>query len=177
MVSQSNGQFFSIWRDTSISIKQDITQINISWRTNQKHLPGTLPRNQLPASHHRGACLLGCPSLAVLNCTERWLEGTVPWLIQKLPTGVFQVDGLHPKWLFLHQKLHHWFRFFFLPSGKPCFFFDPNLIFGNSPKISLTWFLEAFSLSRWILPGWSRRTPVKLKGPPPSQGRHEHVQK
>ena len=29
-----------------------------------------------PEIPKEGACLLGCPSLAVLNCTERWLEGT-----------------------------------------------------------------------------------------------------
>ena len=51
-----------------------------------------------------GACLLGCPSLAVLSCTERWLEGTAPRL-RGFPEGLlsrefggFRKSSRYPKW-------------------------------------------------------------------------------
>lgn len=125
-----------------------------------KHLPGTLPRNQLPASHHRGACLLGCPSLAVLNCTERWLEGTVPWLSRSHPQGFSRLMGCILNGHFCMRKsiiLYIDFRIS-LPSGEPCLILDPNLI------------LETAQRSLW--PDFWRHF-LYLEAPPPSQGRHE----
>ena len=40
---------------------------------------------------------------------------------------VVQVDGLHPKWSVLHQKLPYWFQNFFA-EWWTMFFLDPNLI-------------------------------------------------
>ena len=126
-----------------IWIKQDITEITIS-KNQPKHLLKEPINFQLcplcptpfPALQP-GACLLGCPSLAVLNCTERWLEGTVPWLSRSYPQGFSRLMGCIPNGHFCIRKSLIGFRIS-LPSGEPCLILDPKDLFDL--------IVEAFSL-------------------------------
>lgn len=80
-------------------------------RTHQLSALPTLPHT-IPSFAAR--CMsLGLPIFGSVELYRTMAGRNCPLVIQKLPTGVFQVDGLHPKWLFLHQKLPYWFQNFF----------------------------------------------------------------